>query len=156
MRRRTDSTAQTLRRIWARLQPGRMLRPQHLVGLFVAFWVFGTIDAVVHVASFVAYPFLARVLLGALMGPAGTIWRSLKASDILVDTAEAPNMAWLVIVIWTPMLLALALPLAANATLALVEARRKHDLTRLGYPFHAPGGGRFRRRRKSNKKRRKK
>ena len=144
MRHRTDSTVQTLRRIWARLQPGRMLRRQSLTSLFITVWVLGAIDAVVHVASLVAYPFLARVLLGVLMGPAGSIWRSLKASNILVDTAEAPNMAWLVIVIWTPMLLALA------------EARRKHDLIRLGYPFHSRGGGRSRRRKKRNKKRRKK
>jgi hypothetical protein len=135
--------------VWVRLSPGHLPWRRPLISLFLTVWLVGAFDAARHVASLTTYPLAVRLLLGLSMGPLGTLWATLKALGVLVDAAEAPNMAWLVIVPWSPLFLLPALLFVAGASLEVERQRLRYSEMRSRR--RSPGSGGFRRGRKYKK-----
>lgn len=123
MRHRIALTLQNLRMVRAGLLPGQMSWWKLLLPFFLTLWWAGAVDAASHVAGFATYPLAVRLLLGLAMGPSGSMWGSLKALGVLIDAVETPNMAWLVIVPWPPLLLLLTWLFVAGTSPEL-ERRR--------------------------------
>lgn len=149
MRARITLTLQYLRMLWAVLSSEQKRRWKLLLPLFPAVWWVGAFDAARNVASFATYPLPARLLLALSMGPSGSMWGGLKAMGMLVDAADAPNMAWLVVIPWPPALILLTLLFVARASLEL--ERQRLQVAEMLSRRPTPDSGRFRPGRKHKK-----
>lgn len=92
---------------WQNLSSTRRKRIRTVAAVFSLFWLAGAIHAPTTAAGLARVEGPFRLLMSIGMGGFSFLWRGLKSSGLLTETAENPNMLWLPLALVLPSMVGL-------------------------------------------------